>query len=163
MTRSIGETAGAPTAPWCCGRTECIADHPWRNRFGAEQNLLLAITARLQGRPNDDLFLLDTAAAWSLVGGDIAEALGRLAGGSGAPVTMDTRLVTVHGTLERVTFTLPADAGEDLQVDATVMVAHEWRGPPVIGFHCMLDRLRFAVDPGVDSDHPPLFYFGPCG
>ena len=158
---SVCGRPGAPTAPWCCGRAQCITDYPWRDALGAEKGLLLAVAARLPGRSEDDLFLLDTGAAWSLVGGDIADAIGAVAGNSGQRVTMDTRLGTVHGTLERVTLTLPADAGEDLQVDATVMVAPKWQGPPVLGFKGVLDRLRFAVDPGTDPAGTALFYFGP--
>ena len=106
--------------------------------------------------------LLDTGAAWSILGGDIAEVLSEQVGPAVEPITLDTRRGKMTGHLHRMMVSLLAEPGKgnDLQVDSTVMVAPDWDGPPVLGFRGFLERLRFALDPGT---HPrsEVIYFGP--
>ena len=66
----------------------------------------------------------------------------------------------VRGYLYRVAFTLEADEGDDLDVDATVFVPQVGPGEPrlslnFLGLQGFLNRIRFAVDPTTNS-----FYFG---
>lgn len=67
----------------------------------------------------------------------------------------------VRGTLHRLTLTLLAEEGEDMQIDTTAFVPDaSYEGvpelPSILGFHGCLERIRFAFDPHTDT-----FYFGP--
>lgn len=68
----------------------------------------------------------------------------------------------MQGNLYRLDVRFPAEAGEDLVVEATVFVPdQEWQEaweehPAYIGLTGCLERMRFAVDPENDQ-----FYFGP--
>ena len=67
----------------------------------------------------------------------------------------------VRGTLHRLTRTLLAEDGEDMQFDVTAFVpdASYESGPElpsILGLHGCLERVRFACDPATDT-----FYFGP--
>lgn len=97
---------------------------------------------------------LDTGAAWSVLDGDIAEALGFLER-VGPRITLSTRSGIARGKLIRSTVTLLADEGESCDVDATLFVSRDWRYGNFLGYSGLLERIRFAVDPG--SNH---FYFG---
>ena len=68
---------------------------------------------------------------------------------------MSTRLGVIHGALYRVAVTIEAEEGESLDVEATVFLSPDWRGPNFIGYQGLLQRIRFAVDPETN-----LFYFG---
>ncbi|OCR01344.1 hypothetical protein BCD67_12460 [Oscillatoriales cyanobacterium USR001] len=69
------------------------------------------------------------------------------------------RGMRLDGSIIRVNMTLPADEGDDLDVDATVFIpdVEEYWGnfPSFIGQIGFLERMRFAVDPATDT-----FYFG---
>jgi hypothetical protein len=97
---------------------------------------------------------VDTGAAWSILDGDIAEALGFLEQ-AGPSVTLSTRSGTVRGRLIRSSLTLVADEGESCEVDATLFVSPEWRYGTFLGYSGFLERIRFAVDPATND-----FYFG---
>jgi hypothetical protein len=43
-----------------------------------------------------------------------------------------------------------------------VLLAPEWEGPPVLGYRGLLERIRFALDPGV-TDADQWMYFGAVG
>jgi len=70
-------------------------------------------------------------------------------------VVLSTRLGRFGGTLYRGSITLIAEQGENLDVDATVFISPDWRGPSFLGYEGFLQRIRFAVDPERN-----LFYFG---
>jgi hypothetical protein len=61
----------------------------------------------------------------------------------------------VHGALYRGPITIPAEEADPLDLEATVFLSPDWRGPNFIGYQGLLQRIRFAVDPEVN-----LFYFG---
>ena len=62
---------------------------------------------------------------------------------------------TIQGAVYRDVLRLPADEGEPLDVEASIFLSPDWRGPNFIGYQGLLQRIRFAVDPEVN-----LFYFG---
>ncbi len=97
---------------------------------------------------------LDTGAAWSILDSQVAEELSLL-NGQGEPITISTRLGPFDGRLERARVTIVADEGESLSVEATVWVSPDWPGGSFLGYGGLLERVRFAVDPGDNS-----FYFG---
>lgn len=65
---------------------------------------------------------------------------------------MSTRLGTIHGQLHRLHITLVASEGDDLEIDATLVVAPDWMGPIVLGYRGFLERLRLGLDPGTADD-----------
>jgi len=98
---------------------------------------------------------LDTAgAAWSVLDGEIAEALGLLQQ-AGPIIRLSTRSGTIHGKLIRTPLTLVADEGESFEVDATLFVSRDWTRGNFWGYSGFLERIRFAVDPTSND-----FYFG---
>jgi hypothetical protein len=97
---------------------------------------------------------LDTGAAWSVLNGEIADALGFLEQ-AGPTVTLSTRSGTVRGKLIRSSLTIVADEGESCEVDATLFVSRDWAFGNFVGYSGFLERIRFAVDPGTND-----FYFG---
>jgi hypothetical protein len=97
---------------------------------------------------------LDTGAAWSVLDGEIVEALGFLEE-AGPTVSLSTRSGTVRGKLIRSSLTIVADEGESCEVDATLFVSRDWAYGNFVGYSGLLERIRFAVDPGTSD-----FYFG---
>ncbi|MEP7339980.1 MAG: retropepsin-like aspartic protease [Acidobacteriota bacterium] len=69
----------------------------------------------------------------------------------------------IRGSLHRVMLVLLAAIGENLTLEATAFVPDLDESlapnsfPSFLGFHCCLDRVRFAVDPLSST-----FYFGSC-
>jgi hypothetical protein len=67
----------------------------------------------------------------------------------------------VRGALHRLTLTLLAEDGEDMQLDVTAFAPDaSYEGvpelPSILGLHGCLESVRFAFDPVTDT-----FYFGP--
>jgi hypothetical protein len=116
-------------------------------------------TARIQVRVAFEgqqmLALLDTGAAWSVVQTEFARALGLLER-DGEPKTISSRHGTHDGKLVRVTAELLAEEGTSIQLDSTVFVSEDWTAGTFVGYHGLLERVRFAVDPSENS-----FLFGP--
>ncbi|MCP4104714.1 MAG: hypothetical protein GY749_04125 [Desulfobacteraceae bacterium] len=65
----------------------------------------------------------------------------------------------MDGALHRMNISLPAYSGDDLTVESTVFISEEWEGPIVLGFKGFLERIRFALDPGIAAGEQ-FFYFG---
>jgi hypothetical protein len=74
---------------------------------------------------------------------------------------MSTRLGRISGSLYRINITLIAEENRDydLIVESSVFVSKEWEGPIVLGYRGFLERVRFALDPGVVPGEQK-FYFG---
>ncbi len=98
---------------------------------------------------------MDTGAPWSILDAQVAEALALLHG-DGEPKRLSTRIGVFNGRLERTRIHIVADEGDSLGVDATVWVSPDWPGSTFLGYGGLLERIRFAIDPGDSS-----FYFGP--
>ena len=69
---------------------------------------------------------------------------------------------SIRGTLHRLTLTLLAEEGADLQLDVTAFVPDAGYEnvpdlPSILDLHSCLERVRFACDPATDT-----FYFGPA-
>ena len=100
------------------------------------------------------LALLDTGAAWSVLNAELAQELG-LFERDGESLTISSRAGKIKGKLVRATTTLVADEGESIEFDSTVFVSSEWPEGNFIGYSGLLERIRFAIDPGSNS-----FVFG---
>ena len=100
------------------------------------------------------LALLDTGAAWSVLNAELAQELG-LFERDGESATISSRAGKIKGRLVRATTTLVADEGESIEFDSTVFVSGDWPAGNFIGYSGLLERIRFAIDPGSNS-----FVFG---
>ena len=102
------------------------------------------------------LALLDTGGHFCVLGPAVASILEEHLTGGLEHATLMTARGRIQGRLYRHRIDLLADDGDDLGVEATVLVSPDWQGPSVIGYTGMLDRIRFAVDPPANR-----FHFGP--
>ncbi len=102
------------------------------------------------------LGLLDTGATWSILDWELAELAG-LDPNSGQRIRYSGRWGTIEGSVVPCLFRLPADEGKSLDIEGSVFVSPDWRAGNFIGYHGLLERIRFALDPGENR-----FYFGPC-
>jgi hypothetical protein len=128
-----------------------------------EGMLVVAVDCRVADVGEEVSVLLDTGAEWSIFGGVLASRLLDQTGSLGdSPVSMSTRLGRIRGKYCEVPVMFLADAGEPFEIAATVLLAPEWEGPPVLGYRGLLERIRFALDPGV-TDADQWMYFGAVG
>ncbi len=102
------------------------------------------------------LALLDTGGHFCILSTEVADTIR----GGLTHTVQRTSLVTaqgrIQGQLYRHRIELVAQEGEDFGVEATVLVSSDWRGPSVLGYTGMLDRMRCALDPQTNR-----FFFGP--
>ncbi len=98
--------------------------------------------------------LLDTGASWSVLRADLAQELGLLEQ-EGEPLTLSSRVGTIDGQLVSARIALLADDGESVELDSTVFVSRDWPAGNFIGYSGLLERIKFAIDPGDNR-----FFFG---
>lgn len=99
--------------------------------------------------------MIDTAAPWCVLEGTLASVFADQGAILVPRQVLSSRLGDHTGDLCRASVTLLADEGDSLTVEATVFVCPYWSGPNVIGYNGLLERIRFAVDPSMNT-----FYFG---
>jgi hypothetical protein len=145
---------GDPGKPWSTGSAQYCIEHD-----ASRGLLVVAARCKLGGQTATEYALVDTGAQWSLIGGDVADALGAEIGEPLEAIRMQTRFGVMTGCFHRVEVTLLADEGDDLLVPATVMVAPDWPGAIVLGYRGLLERVRLALDPG-DAHRDPWLFFG---
>lgn len=118
------------------------------------------VVVRVQPRPlsNPVLAVLDTAAPWCILRPQIGELIADDLEAMPGSVKLGTRLGVFEGRLYRGWLTLLAQEGESLDLEATFFLSPHWQGSNFIGYEGVLDRIRFAIDPGAN-----LFYFGESG
>jgi hypothetical protein len=125
----------------------------------------ICVFCRYGSLESQETALLDTGSEWSVVGGDFAEVLQETGdlGQPVEPIKIHTRFGSLEGSLFRCPVRLLADdlGGTDLQVDATVAVLPEWKGPNVLGYRGFLERIRIAIDPGAQGDEEIIFFGTP--
>jgi hypothetical protein len=123
--------------------------------------LPIAVKCRVGSLEETDLALLDTGAEWSVIGGETAKILEDELDLPTVSFKMSTRLGSISGSLYRINITLIAEKNRDydLTVEGSVFVSKEWEGPIILGYRGFLERIRFALDPGVVPGEQ-MFYFG---
>ncbi len=123
--------------------------------------LPIAVKCRVGNLEETDLALLDTGAEWSVIGSETAEILEDELDLPTESFTMSTRLGRISGSLYRINISLLSEDNPDydLTVESSVFVSKEWDGPIVLGYRGFLERIRFALDPGVVPGEQ-RFYFG---
>lgn len=104
--------------------------------------------------------ILDTGAPYPIIAPRIARQAGLDCASPLERITMMVRGMRLEGSIIRLTITLPADEGEEEDIDATAFIpdVEEYWGnfPSFIGQIGFLERITFAVNPSTDT-----FYFGP--
>ena len=113
------------------------------------------VPIRVAGLDVDVTAMVDTAATWCVLEGALASFFAQRDAVLVRRQALSSRLGEFVGDLCRAPITLLADEGESLTVEATIFVCPEWSGPNVVGYNGRLERIRFAVDPSLNS-----FYFG---
>ncbi len=144
-----------PSASWCSGWAEYIVDQPVNNH-----QLVVGVSCRIAGLPNIEHALLDTGAQWSLVGGELAELMAEFAEDLDQPIPYSTRFGRIEARAYRASVVLVASSGEDLEVEATVALAPDFRGPLVLGYRGFLEKVRVALVPATSQGETDWFGFG---
>ena len=99
--------------------------------------------------------IIDTAAPFSILQFSLACLLGWPTG-DGEAKTLHSWRGDYDGALERIQIEIPADEGNSLITESTFFVAKDWTGanhPNFLGWNGILERLRFAIDPGNNNFH----------
>ncbi len=97
--------------------------------------------------------IIDTGSTWCILNPDIVAILGDVVEETYVPTeSLVIRGIRYQGRLVRVAIRLPAEVGNDLDVEATAFVpilpvGAVWDVPDFIGLAGFLQRVRFAVDP----------------
>jgi hypothetical protein len=126
----------------------------------AEPKARLVLRVALEGLTTQAM--VDTGGLYLFCMPSIARALHLDATQALGAQTILFRDERVQGTLHRLTLTLLAEDGEDMQLDVTAFVPDASYEsvpelPSILGLHGCLERVRFAFDPATDT-----FYFGPA-
>ena len=137
--------------PFAVGRARFADELP----SGEEQTAKIYIKIEPQAFGHLIVAQLDTGSSWSILHVEVAEAM-NLLDGQGEVVLLRTRFGPLTGRLVRTPISIIADEGSSLDIDATVWVSRDWPAGSFIGYGGLLERVRFAVDPGTNQ-----FYFGP--
>jgi hypothetical protein len=104
--------------------------------------------------------MVDTGGLYLFCMPSVAWALNLDAGQALGPQTILFRDERVRGTLHRLTLTLLAEEGEDLQLDITAFVPDAGYEnvpelPSILSLHGCLERARFAFDPAEEGPQLP--------
>ncbi len=99
--------------------------------------------------------LVDTGGHFCILSPEVVELIGDVFRGNGESTRLLTAQGRLSGRLYRHRIELLAKKGENLDVEATVLVSPDWSGPSILGYTGFLERIRFAVDPRTNR-----FYFG---
>ncbi len=105
--------------------------------------------------------LLDTAAEYSIVGGELAVALEADLISIGEPdIFYDTRLGRFLCSVRSLRVVIDADDGEDLELDGiTVLVCKQWLGPFTLGMRAALEHICFAIEPATNPESESRIFF----
>ena len=104
---------------------------PGRRRIRDEPKIYIPVVPGDWQTPT--LAQLDTGAAWSVLDTEIAEDLG-LFNELGEHTNLSTRLGSMEGILVRTPFTLVAEEGTSLRIDATVFISRDWQEGTFLGY-----------------------------
>ena len=137
--------------PFATGASKYLDTHPEH----PEDRPRIYVKFRSDGLDGWALALLDTGGHFCILNRSVAKQVEDRLTDQLGEVTLQTARGPVRGDLHLLNVTLVAEQGEDLEIDAVVFVAPEWEGPCFIGYSGMLDRLRWALDPDVNT-----YYFG---
>ncbi len=113
---------------------------------------------RPQGAEVPHLGLLDTGGHYCVLTAEIADSVADHLTESLGRATLRTAHGLVSGDLYIHTISFIAEVGEPLDVDAVMFVSPDWRGPSILGYTGVLDRILLALNPRTNR-----YFFGPPG
>jgi hypothetical protein len=147
---------GADGASWATGAARLLVEIDV-----GDQTLPLAIRCRIGDVGPVHIALLDTAASWSVLPRELAQAVSAEDVGA-PPLVIRSRFGRHTGSIARFPLAFVAEEGwgSDVALDARALVLDEWPGPVVLGLHGVLEVVRLALDPGA-GPHDACVYFGP--
>lgn len=132
--------------------------------FGPKEFLfhkvMVCVTCQVENFKRRDPAFLDTGSEFPIIGGELARRL------KNRPIERErvkvhTWLGDIVGDIVRLTITLIADEGEDLPIESSVLLTEDWDEPEIVlGYDGFLNRVRVALDPGLEPQGQKLFYFG---
>jgi len=134
-----------------CGRSRYLDAFPGIR----EPQPRIYVKFRPQGIEASFLALLDTGGHFCILNREIVKSFQDRLSDPVQRTALQTARGLIEGDLYLYTIELISEAGESLDVPATIFVSPEWHAPSFLGYSGILDRLRFSVDPGVNH-----FYFG---
>lgn len=141
------------------GRQFAAGKMPYRDHVGDVGNLpRIVIVTIVERLPVEAA--LDTGGSFLVCNPELVEWLGLYPGTGISTASLFIRGMSVNGELHRVTMTLEAQSGENVDVEVTAFapVLHPeqiWDLPVILGLQGCLEFIRFAVDPATNT-----FYFG---
>ncbi len=91
--------------------------------------------------------LLDTGAHFCLLNETVAGFVRDHLGEGLGPFAVRTAYGTLEGQLYRHRVTLLAEVGKSVDIEATVLIPPEWRGPCFLGYAGALDHVHFGINP----------------
>ena len=143
--------SGEPFATGACGYLDAYPD-------SEESMARIYVRIQPQGTTLELLALLDTGAHYCLLNEDAA----RVTRGHLTMPLGEVALRTAHGPLRGELYIhrirLIVEEGEPLDIDSTVFLPPGWRGPSILGYTGVMDRMRVALDPEINC-----VYYGPLG
>lgn len=117
------------------------------------------VKCRIHNTVVEEWALLDTGSTYTVVSSELVQTFENQLIIEG-PETIQTWRGPVYGQLARLDITLVAEVGQDLKVEeGLVLVGENWNGPVVLGYRGFLDKIRIAIDPGI-QDGDQTFFFG---
>jgi len=91
--------------------------------------------------------LVDTGAHFCLLNETVAAFVREHLGKGIGPFTVRTAYGPVEGQLFRHSMTLLAEIGRSVDIEVTVFIPPNWRGPCFLGYAGALDHVHFGINP----------------
>ena len=114
------------------------------------------VKVQVGGTQTYHLALLDSGGHFFILSKEIADLVKDRLTESLGEVSLLTARGRIRGQLYQHQIELIADDGEDLVIEATVLVSDDWNGPSILGYTGAVDRTNLAIDPANSQ-----IYFGP--
>ena len=138
---------------WSSGSTPLLTERTENGR-----KLVISVKCSFAGSDERYYALFDTGAEWAVIPQSIVDCHPNSFSSLEIPIKLSSRFGSDEGTLHQCALHILVDSGEDIAIDATVLVIPNWIGPVVLGFNSLLNKIRWACDPTIDQQG--RLYFG---
>ena len=136
--------------PWNTGAATCMLPSAFNSFF---------VRAQFEaGRPT--LSLMDTGAPVTILGCRLADMAG--VKGTGRVTDLDIVWASYSGRMGRCALKIEGDIwGDDLILQADIVVVDGWDRYPILGLKGVLDSIRFALDQPQNKSSKGVLMFAP--
>jgi len=138
---------------WSSGSTSLLTEITENDR-----KLIISVKCSFCEQSEKYYALFDTGAEWAVIPQSIVDSNPDCFHSLDISKKLSSRFGTNDGVLHQCYLRILVDFGEDIVVDATVLVIPDWKGPVVLGFKSLLNKIRWACDPTIDQQG--RLYFG---